>query len=148
VSTQNVSDPQLGPAGLALLRQGIAAEDVFVPDYRTLAVAQITGGPNPGSPVNQSILYQLPAISLFAFCIAGVSLGIAKGAIEYFSETTRSRTSYYTGRNLADFVTLQVHLAEAAAITDSAEAVMLTMIVLGLTLIQFRAVRSDTAKEA
>jgi 3-hydroxy-9,10-secoandrosta-1,3,5(10)-triene-9,17-dione monooxygenase len=103
----------------------VAAEDVFVPDYRTLAVAQITGGPNPGSPVNQSILYQLPAISLFAFCIAGVSLGIAKGAIEYFSETTRSRTSYYTGRNLADFVTLQVHLAEAAAITDSAEAVML-----------------------
>ena len=103
----------------------VAAEDVFVPEYRSLAVAQITGGPNPGSGVNQSILYQLPAISLFAFCIAGVSLGIAKGAIEYFTETTRTRTSYYTGRNLADFVTLQVHLAEAAAITDSAQAVML-----------------------
>ena len=26
------------------------------------------------------MLYQLPAISLFAFCIAGVSLGIAQGA--------------------------------------------------------------------
>ncbi len=103
----------------------VAAEDVFVPEYRSLAVAQITGGPNPGSGVNQSILYQLPAISLFAFCIAGVSLGIAKGAIEYFTETTRTRTSYYTGRSLADFVTLQVHLAEAAAITDSAQAVML-----------------------
>jgi 3-hydroxy-9,10-secoandrosta-1,3,5(10)-triene-9,17-dione monooxygenase len=103
----------------------VAAEDVFVPEYRSLAVSQITGGPNPGSQVNQSILYQLPAISLFAFCIAGVSLGIAKGAIEYFTETTRTRTSYYTGRNLADFVTLQVHLAEAAAITDSAQAVML-----------------------
>jgi 3-hydroxy-9,10-secoandrosta-1,3,5(10)-triene-9,17-dione monooxygenase len=104
----------------------VATEDVFVPDYRSLAVAQITGGPNPGSRVNQSILYQLPAISLFAFCIAGVSLGIAKGAIEYFTETTRTRTSYYTGRSLADFVTLQVHLAEAAAITDSAQAVMLS----------------------
>jgi 3-hydroxy-9,10-secoandrosta-1,3,5(10)-triene-9,17-dione monooxygenase len=103
----------------------VAAEDVFVPEYRSLAVSQITGGPNPGSRVNQSILYQLPAISLFAFCIAGVSLGIARGAIEYFTETTRTRTSYYTGRNLADFVTLQVHLAEAAAITDSAQAVML-----------------------
>jgi 3-hydroxy-9,10-secoandrosta-1,3,5(10)-triene-9,17-dione monooxygenase len=103
----------------------VAAEDVFVPEYRSLAVAQITGGPNPGSRVNQSILYQLPAISLFAFCIAGVSLGLAKGAIEYFTETTRSRTSYYTGRSLADFVTMQVHLAEAAAITDSAQAVML-----------------------
>lgn len=103
----------------------VAAEDVFVPDYRTVAVNEITGGPNPGSKVNPSVLYQLPAISLFAFCIAGVSLGIAQGAVEYFQETMRSRTSYYTGRSLADFVTVQGHLAEAAAITDAARAVML-----------------------
>jgi 3-hydroxy-9,10-secoandrosta-1,3,5(10)-triene-9,17-dione monooxygenase len=104
----------------------VAVEDVFVPDYRTLAVGQIIGGPNPGSPVNPSVLYQLPAISLFAFCIAGVSLGIAQGAIEYFKETMRTRTSYYTGRSLADFVTLQIHLAEAMASTDAARAVMLS----------------------
>ncbi len=54
---------------------------------------------------NPAVLYRLPAVSLFAFCIAGVSLGIAQGAIDYFAETTRTRTSYYTGRNLADFVT-------------------------------------------
>ncbi|HEX3864868.1 MAG TPA: acyl-CoA dehydrogenase family protein [Stellaceae bacterium] len=103
----------------------VTAEDVFVPEYRTLAVAQITGGPNPGSEVNPSVLYQLPAISLFAFCIAGVSLGLAQSAIDHFSETTRTRLSNYTGRNLADFNTLQVHLAEAAAITHAARAVML-----------------------
>ena len=103
----------------------VVVEDVFVPDYRTLAVSQITGGPNPGSAVNPSVLYQLPAISLFAFCIAGVSLGIAQGAIEYFTQTMRSRTSYYTGRNLADFVTVQVHLGEASAIVDAARATML-----------------------
>jgi 3-hydroxy-9,10-secoandrosta-1,3,5(10)-triene-9,17-dione monooxygenase len=103
----------------------IAADDVFVPEYRSVAVEQITGGPNPGSEVNPSVLYQLPAVSLFAFCIAGVSLGIAQGAIDYFAETTRTRTSYYTGRNLADFVTLQIHLAEASAIVDTARAVML-----------------------
>jgi 3-hydroxy-9,10-secoandrosta-1,3,5(10)-triene-9,17-dione monooxygenase len=103
----------------------VVAQDAFVPEYRSVAVEQITGGPNQGSRVNQSVLYQLPAVSLFAFCIAGVSLGIAQGAIEYFSETTRTRLSNYTGRNLADFNTLQVHLAEAAAITDAAHAVML-----------------------
>ena len=103
----------------------VAVEDVFVPEYRTLAVDEMTGGPNPGSEVNRSVLYRLPAISLFAFCIAGVSLGIAQGAIEYFTQTMRSRTSYYTGRNLADFVTVQVHLAEATAIADAARAVML-----------------------
>ena len=103
----------------------VTVEDVFVPDYRTMAVSQITGGPNPGSAVNPSVLYQLPAISLFAFCIAGVSLGIAQGAVDWFTETMRSRTSYYTGRNLADFVTVQGHLAEASAITDAAQAVLL-----------------------
>src|SRR6202049_1456975 len=104
----------------------VAVDDVFVPAYRSLAVEQITGGPNPGSRVNPSVLYQLPAISLFAFCIAGVSLGIAQGAIEQFTQTMPTRTSYYTGRNLADFVTVQVHLAEATAIADSAQALMLT----------------------
>ncbi len=104
----------------------VAVEDVFVPDYRSLAVKEITGGPTPGSKVNPAVLYQLPAVSLFAFCIAGVSLGIAQGAIEYFMQAMRTRTSYYTGRNLADFVTLQIHLAEATAITDAARTVMLS----------------------
>ena len=104
----------------------VAVEDVFVPTYRTIPVDQITGGPTPGSTINPAVLYQLPAVSLFAFCIAGVSLGIAQGAIEYFTETMRSRTSYYTGRSLADFVTLQVHLAEASAMADAARAVILT----------------------
>jgi len=103
----------------------VAVEDVFVPEYRTLAVDQITGGPNPGSAVNPAVLYQLPAISLFAFCIAGVSLGIAQSAIGHFAETTRTRLSSYTGRNLADFSTLQVHLAEAAAYADAARSMML-----------------------
>ncbi len=103
----------------------VTAEDVFVPDYRSLAVDQISGGPNPGSAVNPSVLYQLPAISLFAFCIAGVSLGIAQGAIEHFTTTTRTRLSNYSGRNIADFNTVQVHVAEAAALADAARAIML-----------------------
>jgi len=104
----------------------VAVEDVFVPAWRTLAVDQMTGGPNPGSRVNPAVLYQLPAISLFAFCIAGVSLGIADGAIENFAASTRTRLSNYTGRNLADFSTLQVHLAEAGALADAARALIIT----------------------
>jgi 3-hydroxy-9,10-secoandrosta-1,3,5(10)-triene-9,17-dione monooxygenase len=103
----------------------VAVEDVFVPEYRTLAVDQIVGGPNPGSTVNPAVLYQLPALSLFAFCIAGVSLGIAQGAIEFFTETTRTRLSSYSGRNVADFNTVQVHVAEAAALADAARSIML-----------------------
>jgi 3-hydroxy-9,10-secoandrosta-1,3,5(10)-triene-9,17-dione monooxygenase len=103
----------------------VAVDDVFVPAYRTLAVDQISGGPNPGSEVNPSVLYQLPAISLFAFCIAGVSLGLAQSAIEHFVQSTRTRLSSYSGRNVADFNTVQVHVAEAAALADAARAIML-----------------------
>jgi len=80
---------------------------------------------NPGSTVNPAPLYRLPAISLFGFAIAGVSLGIAHGAIRHFTETTRTRLSAYTGRNVADLTTLQVHTAEAAALADAAEALSL-----------------------
>jgi 3-hydroxy-9,10-secoandrosta-1,3,5(10)-triene-9,17-dione monooxygenase len=103
----------------------VEVSDVFVPHHRTLAAEEITGGPTPGSAVNPSPLYRLPAISLFAFAIAGVSLGIARGAIRDYTATTRTRLSEYTGKNLADFSTVQVRLAEAAALVDTAEAIML-----------------------
>jgi 3-hydroxy-9,10-secoandrosta-1,3,5(10)-triene-9,17-dione monooxygenase len=103
----------------------VEVSDVFVPAYRTLSGERIRGGPNRGSELNPGTLYKLPAVSLFAFAIAGVSLGIARGAIEHFADTTRTRLSAYTGRNLADFTNMQVHLAEAAALADAAEAMVL-----------------------
>ena len=99
--------------------------DVFVPAYRTLSTERIRGGPNRGSELNPGTLYKLPAVSLFAFAVAGVSLGIARGAIQHFAQTTRTRRSAYTGRNIADFTNMQVHLAEAAALADAAEATVL-----------------------
>jgi len=103
----------------------VEVTDIFVPAYRTLSTERIRGGPNRGSELNPGTLYKLPAVSLFAFAVAGVSLGIARGAIQHFAQTTRTRRSAYTGRNIADFTNMQVHLAEAAALADAAEATVL-----------------------
>jgi 3-hydroxy-9,10-secoandrosta-1,3,5(10)-triene-9,17-dione monooxygenase len=103
----------------------VKVEDVFVPAHRTLSAERLRGGPNPGTQVNPSPLYHLPAVSLFALAISGVSLGIARHAIQHFTDTTKTRLSAYTGRNLADFTTVQVHVAEAAALADAAQAIML-----------------------
>ena len=103
----------------------VEVADVFVPAYRTLAIERIKGGPNRGSELNPGTLYKLPAISLFGFAIAGVLLGIARGAVQNFVETTRSRHSAYTGRSIADFSNIQVDLSEAAALVDAAEAIVL-----------------------
>src|SRR5207302_8662729 len=97
----------------------VEVADVFVPAYRTLATERIKGGPNRGSELNPGTLYKLPAVSLFAIAIAGVSLGIAPGAIHHFAEPTPNRLTAYTGRTLADFTNIQFHLAEAAAMADA-----------------------------
>jgi 3-hydroxy-9,10-secoandrosta-1,3,5(10)-triene-9,17-dione monooxygenase len=99
--------------------------DVIVPEHRTLPLKAIAGGPTPGSDANPSPLYKLPALSLFAFVVAGVSLGIAQGALEQFVATTRTRASTYAGKALAELGTMQLRIAEAGALTDTAETLML-----------------------
>jgi 3-hydroxy-9,10-secoandrosta-1,3,5(10)-triene-9,17-dione monooxygenase len=103
----------------------VVVTDVLVPEHRTLSTEAGKGGEHPGSAVNPGALFRLPWFALFGFVIASVSLGIAKGAIEQFVAATRSKLGTYTGRSLADFSTMQVHVAEAGALTAAAEAVML-----------------------
>ena len=103
----------------------IEMADVFVPEHRTLPLTAIAGGPTPGSAANPAPLYKLPALSLFAFVVAPVALGIAQGAIADFLDTMRARAATYSGKRLAELATLQLHVAEATALADAAEAVML-----------------------
>jgi 3-hydroxy-9,10-secoandrosta-1,3,5(10)-triene-9,17-dione monooxygenase len=103
----------------------VVVNDVFVPEHRTLSVEAGKGGASPGSTVNLSPIFRLPWFALFGFIIAGASLGIAKGALEQYVSATRTRLGTYSSKSLADFSTMQVHVAEAGALIDAAEAVML-----------------------
>ncbi len=103
----------------------VAIADCFVPDHMSLAVTEVAGGPNPGSTVNRSALYRLPTFSVFPFILSGVVLGIAQGAIEGFTNSMRARAATYTGKRVAELATLQLRLAEAAALADAAENLML-----------------------
>jgi 3-hydroxy-9,10-secoandrosta-1,3,5(10)-triene-9,17-dione monooxygenase len=103
----------------------VVVSDAFVPEHRTVSAEVGKGGPHPGSAVNPGPVFRLPWFALFGFVIAGPSLGIAKGALEQNVAGTRTKLGTYTGRSLADFSTLQVHVAEAGALIDAAQAVML-----------------------
>lgn len=98
--------------------------DVFVPEYRTLAVSATRGGPTPGASLNPSPLYQLPLMALFAYVLSGTVLGIAQGAVTGFREATRKRAATYSGARLGELATIQLRVAEAAASVDAAELVM------------------------
>jgi 3-hydroxy-9,10-secoandrosta-1,3,5(10)-triene-9,17-dione monooxygenase len=103
----------------------VAIAEAFVPAHRTLPLSAIAGGATPGSAANPAPLYKLPALGLFSFVVAAVSLGIARGAIADYRAGMASRVGAYTGKRLADLAGVQLRLAEAAVLADIAEALML-----------------------
>jgi 3-hydroxy-9,10-secoandrosta-1,3,5(10)-triene-9,17-dione monooxygenase len=103
----------------------VAADNIFVPEHRTLGAADGKGGPHPGSKVNPGALYKLPWYALFGFVNGATALGIAQGALDEFTVATRARVATATGRQLADLATMQLRVAEAATQIDAAETLML-----------------------
>jgi 3-hydroxy-9,10-secoandrosta-1,3,5(10)-triene-9,17-dione monooxygenase len=92
----------------------VEANEQFVPEHRTLAVADTKGGPTPGSAVNPGPLYQLPVFALFPYMLSGVALGVAEGLIEEFLSRT-NQTGRMTGARIAEIQSTQIRLGEATA---------------------------------
>ena len=102
----------------------VEASGVFVPGHRTVAAADIKGGPTPGSEVNPGPLFRLPLFAVFPYVLSGAGLGVALGAWEDHVEVLRRRASHYTGAKVADFQAVQIKLAEARSCIDAAALVM------------------------
>jgi 3-hydroxy-9,10-secoandrosta-1,3,5(10)-triene-9,17-dione monooxygenase len=102
----------------------VELSDVFVPEGMTLAVSALAGGPTPGSAVNPGPLYRLPVFALFPFVLAGVALGNAQGCLEDYEAAAKKRASRYNLAKLADFQSIQIKVAGAAARVDAARRIM------------------------
>jgi len=100
----------------------VEAKEQFVPEHRTLAVADTKGGPTPGSAVNPGPLFQMPVFALFPYMLSGVPLGIAEGLIEEFGP----RTGKMTGARIAEIQSTQIRLGEATAYANASRLVQLT----------------------
>ncbi len=99
----------------------VEAKQAFVPEYRTLAVADTKGGPTPGSAVNPGPLFQMPVFALFPYLLSGVPLGIAEGLIEAFGP----KTGRMTGARIAEIQSTQIRLGEATAYARASRLVQL-----------------------
>ncbi len=102
----------------------VEAEEVFVPEHRTLAASDMRGGTSPGSAVNPGPLYRLPLFAVFPYVLSGAALGVAQGAWEGHVKVLRNRVSHYTGARISDFQAVQIKLAEAKSSIDAAETIM------------------------
>ncbi|WP_406854233.1 acyl-CoA dehydrogenase family protein [Alsobacter sp. KACC 23698] len=104
--------------------QDVEMSDVFVPEHMTLAVSAVAGGATPGSAANPGPLYRLPVFALFPFVLSGVALGNAQGCLEDYEASARKRASKYNLAKLADFQSIQIKVAGAAARVDAARRIM------------------------
>jgi 3-hydroxy-9,10-secoandrosta-1,3,5(10)-triene-9,17-dione monooxygenase len=93
----------------------VEVKEQFVPEHRTLAVADTKGGPTPGSSVNPGPLFQMPVFAMFPYMLSGVALGIAEGLIDQFAAGSAGRGKM-TGAKIAAVQSVQLRLGEAAAL--------------------------------
>jgi alkylation response protein AidB-like acyl-CoA dehydrogenase len=86
-------------------------EDVFVPEHRLFALADVT----EGSPRRHEPLYRLPFAPVAALNQVGTLLGLGRAALDYVLEkaTTKPMQHTYFARQ-SESVAVQVQTAEAA----------------------------------
>ncbi len=110
--------------------KNIIVHDAFVPAHRVLLFADARAGRSSGAQNHQNPLYRLPLLVLGASMLSSTAVGAAKGALaDYLEMTTGRRTRGALaggGLAMAEFATVQLRYAEAAAAAEAAELILMT----------------------
>jgi 3-hydroxy-9,10-secoandrosta-1,3,5(10)-triene-9,17-dione monooxygenase len=109
----------MGMAGTG--SKDVAVKDLFVPEHRALALARCRGGlDHPGAALTSGPLFRIPIVAASSHPLAPAALGAAEGALETLVEAMSKRTGTYTGARVADFQAVQIKVARARCLIDSA----------------------------
>ena len=110
--------------------KSLVLEDVFVPAHRKLLFKDTTSGDTPGRRhYTHNPTFGVPMLANIASCLASAGLGAAIGALQSYIDTTSQRVTRGAvagGANrMAEFPTIQLRVAEAAAAVDAAREILL-----------------------
>jgi resorcinol 4-hydroxylase (FADH2) len=105
-------------------------DNVFVPEHRVLTFRQSTSGETPGARLYAgNPTFSIPMLCNIPSCLAAVAVGAAYGALEDYLSTTSRRITRgaVVGANnrMAEFATVQLRVADAAASADAAREILL-----------------------
>ena len=107
----------------------LVLDDVFVPSHRVLRFSETTSGQTPGASLYPNRGFNIPMLCLIPSCLAAVAVGAAEGALEdYLAQTSQRVTrGAVAGANkrMAEFPTIQLRVAEAAASIDAARVILI-----------------------
>ena len=103
----------------------IEVKEVFVPESRALALQRCRGGnDHPGGKLNPGPLFRVPIVASAGHPLSATALGTAEGAYEHVLNSFKTRVGTYTGAKVSDFQAVQIKLARARCLIDSARYLM------------------------
>ena len=102
----------------------IVAEEVFVPEHRSLPTRLLFDGLSPHGEGHATHINRLPVLVCLAVQFAGAVVGIAEGALQLHVERTRTRRDAYTGAPKAEAAGAQMRIAESATEIQVARSLM------------------------
>jgi 3-hydroxy-9,10-secoandrosta-1,3,5(10)-triene-9,17-dione monooxygenase len=92
-----------------------------VPERRALALQRCRGGSeHPGAAFTPGPLFRIPIVAASSHPLAPAAVGAAEGAYELFLASMSKRMGTYTGAKVADFQAVQIKVARARCLIDSA----------------------------
>lgn len=101
--------------------KGIKVTERFVPERRALALQRCRGGSeHPGAALTPGPLYRIPIVAASSHPLAPAAVGATEGAYEMFLASMTKRMGTYTGAKVADFQAVQIKVARARCLIDSA----------------------------
>jgi len=107
----------------------VVVEDLFVPAHRMLTHEQAQSGKPPGAVINDGDLFKVPFFAAISDCLCAAILGMAQGALaDYLADVKDRQTrgaAVGVTRSVADFMTIQLRVGEAAASIDAAQQLVL-----------------------
>ncbi len=109
---------------LATGSKSVRLNEVFVPNYRTVAAGVLSGGKGLSRDINSAPLYQISIWSAGTQIFSAPAVGIARGALDYVENEFKDRVGV-VGVKLAELPTAQARVAEANAEIDAAKALLI-----------------------
>ena len=108
--------------------RAVVVNDVLVPEHRVLSGETALSGRPPGVEVNSGAIYRVPVPAAVGASFAVPAVAIARGALDEFLESTKVRVTRGAAlggrKGMAEFQTIQLRVAEAAALLDAAELLL------------------------
>jgi alkylation response protein AidB-like acyl-CoA dehydrogenase len=102
----------------------VTVDGVFVPEHRTTSLTPLREGTSPGRELHGGI-WTKPLLSFGGLEQSAPTIGLARGALEVWTEHIRTKAHTYTQEQVARSVPNQLALADATVKVDCAELLLM-----------------------